>query len=56
MLKALVVQAPTTLSTPAQFIVAPSGLLCIGGFNGKVDQIKVSDSNGNSTITYIRAL
>jgi len=40
----------------ANFLVSPSGLLCVGGFNGDTEQIKVTDSNGNSTTTYIHSI
>jgi len=49
-----VVQPPTT--APAAFTVSPAGLLCVGGFNGDTEQIKVSDTLGNSAITYIHAI
>lgn len=49
-----VVKPPTT--AVAAFVVSPSGLLCVGGFNGDTEQIKVTDGNGNSTITYIHSV
>lgn len=41
-------------SEPAGFLVG-QGLLCIGG-GSDIEQIKVTDSAGNSTITYIRSI
>jgi hypothetical protein len=49
-----VVQAPTTAA--AAFVVRPSGLLCVGGFNGDTEQIEVTDSLGHQAITYIHSV
>jgi hypothetical protein len=49
-----VVQPPTSGAT--SFDVAPTGLLCEGGLNGDTEQIQVSDSNGNSVITFIHSI
>ncbi len=49
--KCWVVQTPIT--TSGAFTVVPQGVACD---HGNVDQIQVKDTNGNSAVTYIRAV